>query len=150
MSRSSEGNESNQQSSHSEEPVDKPLVAWLFLCSGLVFCIVVVGGLTRLTESGLSMVDWSLLHYKPPQSLEAWVAYFEQYKNSPEYLLLNQGMSLDEFKKIYYMEYGHRMLGRLLGAVYFFPMIYFLVTRRFTTRQKATLAAVATLILGQV
>ena len=133
-------------------PRDTALSIWLLFCAGVVFAMVSLGGLTRLTESGLSMVDWSLLHYKPPQSLQEWMAYFDQYKASPEYLLLNQGMSLEEFKSIYYMEYAHRMLGRFIGAVYFIPMCYFLLTRRkqLSFKQKSSLVSIAILILAQV
>ena len=67
--------------------MNRPMAYWLFLCAGLVFGVVVVGGITRLTESGLSMVDWSLLHFKPPSSEEEWESYFERYKMSPEYVL---------------------------------------------------------------
>lgn len=66
---------------------DRALAAWLFLSAGLVFGVVVLGGVTRLTESGLSMVDWSLLHFQPPSTDAAWLEYFEKYKASPEYVL---------------------------------------------------------------
>lgn len=66
---------------------DRPMAYWLFLCAGLVFGVVVVGGITRLTESGLSMVDWSLLHFKPPSTQEEWIVYFDKYKQSPEYIM---------------------------------------------------------------
>lgn len=131
---------------------DRPLAIWLFLCAGVVFCIVLVGGITRLTESGLSMIDWSLLHYKPPQSLQEWTAYFHKYQASPEYILLNQGMSLEDFQKIYYMEYAHRMLGRFLGLLYLGPLMYFLATRKrqFSRAQIMSLTGIGALILAQV
>ncbi|KAM0683643.1 Cytochrome c oxidase assembly protein cox15 [Mitosporidium daphniae] len=124
---------------------------WLFVCAGLVFGVVVVGGITRLTESGLSMVDWSLLHFKPPSSEEEWHSYFEKYKQSPEYILLNDGISLGEFKKIYYMEYSHRMLGRLIGAAFLFPLTYFILTRRksLSKSTKISLTIIGSLILFQ-
>lgn len=70
-----------------EEELDKPIGSWLVFSAGLVFCMVLLGGITRLTESGLSMVDWSLLHYKAPTNEAEWEAYFEKYKASPEYIL---------------------------------------------------------------
>jgi hypothetical protein len=137
---------------HVRARVDPSLALWLLSCAGVVFVMVLLGGLTRLTESGLSMVDWSLLHYRPPRTVDEWMAYFDKYKETPEYVLLNDGMQLEEFKRIYYMEYGHRMLGRFLGVLYFFPMCYFVVTRRkiLTSKQIGTLFGIATLIVGQV
>ncbi|CAM6032001.1 unnamed protein product, partial [Sphagnum compactum] len=130
---------------------DRPLAGWLFFSAGLVFGVVIIGGVTRLTESGLSMVDWSLLHYKPPRSEDEWTEYFDKYKTSPEYQLSNVGMSVDDFKKIYYMEYGHRMLGRVVGACYIFPMIYFMWTRRSTMsiQHRVLLFSVGGLLLFQ-
>lgn len=98
---------------------------------GLVYLMVIVGGLTRLTDSGLSMVDWRpLMGTIPPITESQWIETFEQYRQSPEYLQINKGMSLDEFKYIFYWEYGHRVLGRLLGLVFFIPFVYFLIKRR--------------------
>lgn len=129
---------------------DKPMAIWLFISAGLVFGIVVVGGVTRLTESGLSMVDWSLLHYKPPLTNQEWEDYFSKYQSSPEYHMLNQGMTVEEFKRIYYMEYGHRMLGRILGAVYLIPMCYFMLTRKNMNKStKKNLLMISALILFQ-
>lgn len=137
--------------SSSQPYTDAAIGNWLILSAGLVFGLVVLGGVTRLTESGLSMVDWSLLHYNAPRTVEEWLQYFELYKASPEYQLVNQGMNLEEFKRIYYMEYAHRMVARFLGAFYFFPMVYFLATRRkfISRKQTISLLSVAGLILGQ-
>uniref|UniRef100_A0A8C7X2W3 Cytochrome c oxidase assembly homolog 15 (yeast) n=1 Tax=Oryzias sinensis TaxID=183150 RepID=A0A8C7X2W3_9TELE len=99
---------------------------WLLGCSGLVVGAVVLGGVTRLTESGLSMVDWHLVReMKPPQTQEEWEAEFFKYKQFPEFKILNHEMTLPEFKFIFYMEWGHRMWGRLVGLAYILPTIYF-------------------------
>jgi len=88
--------------------------------------MIVVGGLTRLTQSGLSMVEWQPISgVIPPLSLEAWQAEFALYRQSPEYRLVNSGMSLDEFKMIFWMEYGHRVLGRIVGLVFLLPFVFF-------------------------
>ncbi|KPP68988.1 COX15 protein-like [Scleropages formosus] len=87
---------------------------WLVSCSGLVVGAVVLGGVTRLTESGLSMVDWHLIkEMKPPQTEAEWEAEFQKYQQYPEFKILNHDMTLQEFKAIFYMEWGHRMWGRL-------------------------------------
>ncbi|XP_031435448.1 cytochrome c oxidase assembly protein COX15 homolog [Clupea harengus] len=99
---------------------------WLVGCSGLVLGAVVLGGVTRLTESGLSMVDWHLVkEMKPPQSQAEWEAEFSKYQQFPEFKIMNHDMTLTEFKFIFYMEWGHRMWGRLVGLAYILPTAYF-------------------------
>lgn len=99
---------------------------WLLGCSGLVVGAVVLGGVTRLTESGLSMVDWHLVReMKPPQTQAEWEAEFSKYQQFPEFKIMNHDMTLPEFKFIFYMEWGHRMWGRLVGLAYILPTIYF-------------------------
>jgi cytochrome c oxidase assembly protein subunit 15 len=99
---------------------------WLGLVLGLILLMVAVGGITRLTESGLSMVTWEpILGTLPPMSEEAWQFRFDQYRAFPEYQQLNKGMSLDEFKAIFFWEYLHRLLGRLLGLAYALPLAVF-------------------------
>ncbi|XP_028391243.1 cytochrome c oxidase assembly protein COX15 homolog [Dendronephthya gigantea] len=99
---------------------------WLLGCSGMVYGAVMLGGVTRLTESGLSMVDWHLIKgMKPPRSQQEWEEEFKKYQNFPEYKYLNEGMTLSEFKRIFYMEYAHRMWGRSIGAVFFLPAVFF-------------------------
>ena len=88
---------------------------WILGTSGLVAGIVVLGGLTRLTESGLSMVDWNFVHFQAPRNITEWEEYFRKYQQFPEYQMRNQGMTVDEFKRIYWMEHAHRVYGRLLG-----------------------------------
>ncbi|XP_026532738.1 cytochrome c oxidase assembly protein COX15 homolog [Notechis scutatus] len=105
---------------------DQTIGRWLIICSGTVAGAVVLGGITRLTESGLSMVDWHLVReMKPPQTQEDWEAEFLKYQQFPEFKILNHDMTLTEFKFIWYMEYSHRMWGRLVGLAYILPAAYF-------------------------
>lgn len=98
---------------------------WLAGCAGLTFATVCAGGITRLTESGLSMVDWHPFKEIPPKSKEDWEAEFEKYKQFPEWKVKNREITLEQFKFIWHMEYGHRSLGRIIGAAYFLPMAAF-------------------------
>jgi cytochrome c oxidase assembly protein subunit 15 len=103
--------------------------AWLLLVAALVFAVAFVGGATRLTGSGLSIVEWRpVTGTVPPLSEQAWQAEFEKYKTIPQYKELNRGMSLAEFKVIYWWEWGHRLLGRLIGVVFLLPFLWFLWT----------------------
>ena len=100
---------------------------WLAICAATIFGMILLGGVTRLTESGLSMVDWRpIMGVVPPLSTADWLYLFDQYKLFPEYRLVNQGMSLEEFKQIFWFEYLHRMLGRLIGILFFVPLMVFL------------------------
>lgn len=109
----------------------RAVAAWLLVCCALVFAMVVVGGVTRLTHSGLSIVEWQpIVGTLPPLSEAAWQATFEKYKLTPEYRLVNHAMSLGEFKGIFWWEYFHRLLGRLIGVVFFVPLVWFWVRRR--------------------
>lgn len=101
--------------------------AWLLVVAALVFLTAAVGGGTRLTGSGLSIVEWRpVTGTVPPLSEVAWQAEFEKYKAIPQYREVNRGMSLDEFKFIYWWEWGHRLLGRLIGVVFLLPFLWFL------------------------
>lgn len=103
---------------------------WLLIIAVMVFLMVVVGGITRLTESGLSMVRWEPISgIVPPLSDADWQAEFDAYKAYPEYQKINRGMSLDEFKNIYFWEYLHRVIGRLIGIVFALPLLWFAVRR---------------------
>jgi len=103
-----------------------PVIAWLIALISLVFCMVVVGGITRLTESGLSIVEWApILGVIPPLNEADWQAAFAQYQHSPQYRLVNAGMSLSEFKTIFFWEYVHRLLGRGVGLVFLLPFLFF-------------------------
>ncbi|MEM9706376.1 MAG: COX15/CtaA family protein [Pseudomonadota bacterium] len=101
---------------------------WLFAVAGLVALMVLVGGATRLTDSGLSITEWKpVTGAVPPLSLASWEAEFEKYKIIPEYALVNQGMSLGEFKVIYWWEWGHRFLGRIIGLAFAGPLLLFAI-----------------------
>lgn len=104
----------------------RTLAIWLFAVCGLIALMVVVGGLTRLTGSGLSITEWKPIHGAlPPLSLEEWQEEFDAYRQIPQYQLLNKGMSLDEFKAIFWWEWGHRNLGRLIGLAFLVPFLIF-------------------------
>ncbi len=116
-----------------------PVRAWLFAIAGLVLATVVVGGATRLTGSGLSITEWQpILGVVPPMSEAAWQEAFEKYRHIPEYRQINPGMTLQGFKAIYWWEWTHRLLGRLIGVVFFIPFAGFLargsIPRRFIPR----------------
>lgn len=101
---------------------------WLFALAGMVFVMVIIGGLTRLTNSGLSMVEWRpVTGWLPPLSDAAWEATFRAYQATPEYRHVNAGMSVAEFKGIFWLEYIHRLWGRLIGVAFFAPFLFFLV-----------------------
>jgi cytochrome c oxidase assembly protein subunit 15 len=111
--------------------VRQQIALWLFICSAMVFCILVVGGVTRLTHSGLSIVEWKpIVGIIPPLNQTEWDETFDKYKQTPEYQKVNHQMSLDEFKGIFFWEYWHRVLGRLIGVVFFVPFVYFLLRRK--------------------
>jgi cytochrome c oxidase assembly protein subunit 15 len=113
-------------------PSDKRLIAiWLVMCCLLVFSMIVLGGVTRLTQSGLSMVDWDpIMGAIPPLNEREWQEAFEQYQGFPEYQVVNKDMSLAGFKAIFYVEYSHRVLGRSIGVVFFLPFLFFLFSGR--------------------
>ena len=105
----------------------RAIAAWLIGVAILLFAMVLVGGATRLTDSGLSITEWKpVTGAIPPMDESAWMAEFEKYKRIPEYQEVNRGMSLDEFKRIYWWEWGHRFLGRVIGIAFFAPFLYFL------------------------
>ncbi|HTN96482.1 MAG TPA: COX15/CtaA family protein, partial [Nordella sp.] len=121
--------------------------AWLWFAGLLVLVMVIVGGATRLTDSGLSITEWQpLLGAIPPLSEADWLLAFEKYKLIPQYSLVNQGMSLAEFKFIYWWEWAHRFLGRFIGVVMIVPFLFFWLTRRIEPRLTPRL--VALIILG--
>lgn len=108
----------------------RAVTLWLTITAVLVVAMVLIGGLTRLTESGLSIVEWKLLDgIFPPVSEEAWHVEFSAYKTSPEYLLVNKGFELNDFKRIFWLEYLHRVLGRIIGLVLLIPYLYFLARK---------------------
>src|SRR5262245_55779326 len=100
---------------------------WLTAVAVLVVAMVTVGGATRLTDSGLSIVEWRpVTGTVPPLSQADWAVEFDKYKTSSEYALVNRGMTLDAFKRIYWWEWAHRLLGRVIGAVFLLPLLVFL------------------------
>ncbi|MDA8857759.1 COX15/CtaA family protein [Flavobacteriales bacterium] len=110
---------------------NKSIVIWLLSGCALIFIMVVVGGITRLTDSGLSMVKWNLfMGAIPPLNETEWKETFSLYKSYPEYQKVNFNFTLSEFKYIFFWEYLHRMIGRLLGLVFIIPFIYFLIKKR--------------------
>ncbi|XP_055639669.1 cytochrome c oxidase assembly protein COX15 homolog [Toxorhynchites rutilus septentrionalis] len=122
---------------------------WLLGCSGMVFVAVVLGGVTRLTESGLSMVTWKLLGEKMPRTSQEWEAEFKRYQQFPEFQIKNKDMTLNEFKMIWHMEYGHRMWGRLIGAFYALPAVYFWTRGYLNRGMKIRTVAFGALIAAQ-
>ena len=114
---------------HARRP--NPVALWLLACCALVFAMVVVGGVTRLTHSGLSIVEWQpIVGAVPPLDDAAWKDAFAKYQQTPEFRLVNPGMDLDGFKRIFWWEYAHRLLGRLIGAAFFLPLLWFAVRKR--------------------
>ena len=102
------------------------VAAWLLVCAALVFALVTVGGVTRLTRSGLSIVEWQpLVGALPPLSEEAWHELFAKYRETPEYRQVNVGMDLAGFQRIFWWEYAHRLLARLVGLVFLLPLLWF-------------------------
>jgi cytochrome c oxidase assembly protein subunit 15 len=105
---------------------ERTMAIWLLLCCALIFAMVVLGGVTRLTGSGLSMVEWDpIFGIVPPLSEADWEDVFQKYRRSPEYREVNLGMDLGDFKTIYYFEYAHRVLGRVIGMAFVLPFLYF-------------------------
>ena len=97
----------------------------------MIMIMVVIGGITRLTGSGLSMVEWKpIMGFLPPMGDADWMAVFEKYQESPQFKLVNSSMNLNEFKVIFFWEYFHRVWGRLIGIVFLVPFIYFLYKRK--------------------
>lgn len=104
------------------------IAGWLYVTVGMVFAMVVLGGVTRLTHSGLSMVEWRpITGWLPPLNEAEWTAVFEKYKQSPEFRELNWDMTLGGFKGIFWLEFLHRLWGRLIGVVFFVPFVVFVV-----------------------
>ena len=107
-------------------PLPRAISVWLLCVAALVFLMVIVGGITRLTESGLSMVRWEPISGAiPPLNAADWQAEFDHYRSSPEYQLVNSGMTLDDFKTIFFWEYVHRLLGRIIGLAFGLPLLWF-------------------------
>lgn len=109
----------------------KTIASWLLVCCATIFAMVVLGGVTRLTGSGLSMVQWApIMGVLPPLNQAEWQDTFALYQQFPEYQLRNFNMTLDEFKSIFWFEYAHRLLGRSIGLIFLLPFLFFLFKRK--------------------
>lgn len=147
--------QSNKQSSkHKDKSSSKwpdtssnTVAYWLLASAASVFGIVVFGGLTRLTESGLSITEWRpVTGSLPPMSQADWESEYEKYKRSPEFLVLNSRMTLEEFKSIYWMEWIHRIWGRVVGLTFVVPAVYFVARGRVSRNMTAKIAGISGLI----
>jgi cytochrome c oxidase assembly protein subunit 15 len=120
------------------QPKTRAVAAWLFLCAASVLAMVVIGGITRLTKSGLSIVEWNpVLGALPPLTDADWNAAYAAYQASPEGQLVNHGMDLASFQEIFFVEWLHRLVGRLVGVVVLVPLVFFALTRRLSGKRAA-------------
>ena len=118
------------------EARNRQIAIWLLICCGLVFAMVVLGGVTRLTGSGLSMVDWRpIMGWLPPLSETEWQRTFEMYQLSPEFQKINSHMDVNAFKGIFWLEFLHRLLGRTIGIVFALPFLFFMVKGYIAVRE---------------
>tara|TARA_Y200000002_G_scaffold373168_1_gene371894 strand:- start:2237 stop:3253 length:1017 start_codon:yes stop_codon:yes gene_type:complete len=123
---------------------------WLLSMIILVFLMIMVGGLTRLTNSGLSITEWELFKgILPPLTKDKWIIYFNLYKEIPQFKLVNPLMTLEEFKVIFYWEYFHRLFGRVIGLVYLIPLVIFTIVRVFNKKLLSIFYFIFFLILLQ-
>ena len=133
-----------------EEKTYKLFYYWLVTSLILVFIIIIVGGLTRLTNSGLSITEWEILKgIIPPLNNETWVMYFDLYKKIPQYNLLNFNMTIEEFKIIFYWEYFHRILARIIGLFFLLPLIFFYFTKKINRHHLKICCIILFLIISQ-
>ena len=130
-----------------DTPSQKPIAIWLLICCATVFGMVVLGGVTRLTGSGLSMVEWApIMGTLPPLNTAEWNEAFRLYQQYPEFQLKNFAMNLDDFKSIFWFEYAHRLLGRTIGLLFFIPFMFFLFTGKI--QKSLTPKLIAMFVLG--
>jgi len=114
-----------------DKKINKLFLYWLASSLILVFFIIIIGGLTRLTNSGLSITEWELFKgILPPFNQTSWDFYFEQYKTIPQFKLLNNKMTMDEFKIIFFWEYFHRLLARFIGLFFLLPLLIFYFSKK--------------------
>ena len=133
-----------------EEKINNLFFYWLNITLILLISIIIVGGLTRLTNSGLSIIEWELFSgILPPLTEISWNLYFEKYKTIPQYKLLNFNMTLDEFKVIFYWEYFHRMLARFIGIFFLLPLIFFYFSKKIKKEYLITCYIIFLLIVLQ-
>ncbi len=125
----------------------RQITVWLYVSAFMVFCMAIIGAITRLTESGLSMVEWRpLIGALPPLSEQEWQRVFKIYQETPEFQKKNSWMEISDFKEIFFWEWFHRFWGRLIGLVYALPLIYFWIRKKIPTGYKPRLFLI--LILG--
>ena len=123
---------------------------WLIISFFLVFLIIIVGGLTRLTNSGLSIIEWELFKgILPPMNDSSWSLYFQKYQTIPQYKLINSNMSLNEFKIIFYWEYFHRFLARVIGLFFIIPLIFFYFSKKINRNHLNICYLILSLIIFQ-
>ena len=128
----------------------KCIFVWLIICSLMVAIMVIIGGLTRSTDSGLSMVEWKIIFgIVPPITTNDWIELFNKYKQFPEYRLVNQNITLNDFQFIFWMEYIHRILGRLIFLVVLIPFIFFLKKKLIPQKLKKHFFIIIFLIMAQ-
>lgn len=133
-----------------EKDSSRAIAAWLFACAAAVFLMAIIGAVTRLTESGLSIVEWAPVKGAlPPLNAADWQREFDLYKQTPQYLKVNRGMSLDEFKDIYFWEWLHRLWGRIIGLIYALPLAYFWLRGRIPAEAKPALMGILALGFAQ-
>lgn len=136
-----------QNNPDSETAACRAMAIWLFTCAAAVFAMALIGAITRLTESGLSIVEWAPVKGTlPPLNDADWQREFDLYKQTPQYLKVNHGMTLAEFKDIYFWEWLHRLWGRLIGVVYALPLAWFWLRGRIPADAKTPLFGI--LLLG--
>ncbi|MCW8194241.1 heme A synthase [Proteobacteria bacterium 005FR1] len=123
-----------------QQRYNRQISTWLLVCAAVIFCMILLGGVTRLTGSGLSIVEWDpIMGTIPPLTDEQWQAAFDQYKQYPEYQKVNRGMDMAGFKQIFAYEYAHRLLGRFIGVLFFIPLVFFWVKGRIPSGYKPKL-----------
>ena len=121
--------------SYQSKNKDNSLAIWLFILTIMTFFMIIIGGLTRLTESGLSMVDWKpIMGILPPMNYEQWLSVFNAYKSSPEFQIVNKSMNINEFKYIFWWEWFHRFFARCIGIIFIIPMFYFLIQKKISKK----------------
>jgi heme a synthase len=129
---------------------ERPIAFWLLVCCAMIFLMVVIGGITRLTESGLAITEWQpVIGVVPPLGEGQWQAEFDKYKTIPQYRAIHADMTLGDFKRIFFWEYLHRLWGRLIGVAFAAPFLYFLARRRIPWRLAPRLAGLFVLGLLQ-
>jgi len=129
---------------------NRAVMIWLYIFAGIVAFLVIFGGFTRLTRSGLSIVEWNPINGTiPPMGNHQWEAEFAKYKETPEYQLINQDMTLEEYQYIFYIEWFHRLVARLAGLFYAFPVFYFLLRKIIPLKEFSIYFWMGILFIGQ-